>query len=602
MTRITQTDSESESILASLMNGRDFLSRRRLLQTALGVSALTLSTGLLAACGGDDDDDDDSGSGGGADATATTAPDTGGDATATDAGGDATATMAPDMSGEPVTGGKLVVGYSEPPTMDPRVSGATIAWRLFYNLFDTLVVQEAETGEVVPGLASSWEISPDGLLFTFNLREGVTFHDGTPFNAEAVKFTYDSILEPELKSLTAIGYLGPYESAVAVDDQTVEINFSEPYAPFLNNLSHSVLAPVSPAAVEKYGADFGFNPVGTGPFMFKEWNQQISMTFVKNPDYDWPLAVYMHEGPAYLDEIEIKFIPEATTILGTLENGETDIIDGVPPQEVERLQNDDAFQVLLPSVPGSPQVLPLNATKFPTDDILVRQALLYAVDMDTVVDTLWFGARKAAQGPLSSPTWSYNPAVEEMYPYDVDKAAELLDQAGWEMGSGNVREKDGEKLHLEYITTSGIQGQAGELVQAYLAAVGIEVNLQQLEYAATAAAYLASEHNIARIYFSHTDPVVLTTLYHSKNITGTNFNRTMKPDPVLDGMLTDATSELDPEVRRTMYEEIQVYIMEQALVIPLWEETVFWGANSSVHGLHFQALGGVWFYDVWKDA
>ena len=182
MTRITQADSEGDSILASLLNGKAFLSRRRVLQTALGVSALTLTSGLLAACGGDDDDD--SGSGGGTDATATTAPDTGGDATAADTGGDATATMAPDMSGEPVSGGKLVVGYYEPPTMDPRVSGATIAWRLFYNLFDTLVVQEAETGEVVPGLASSWEISPDGLLFTINLREGVSFHDGTPFNAE----------------------------------------------------------------------------------------------------------------------------------------------------------------------------------------------------------------------------------------------------------------------------------------------------------------------------------------------------------------------------------------------------------------------------------
>ena len=212
--------------------------------------------------------------------------------------------------------------------------------------------------------------------------------------------------------------------------------------------------------------------------------------------------------------------------------------------------------------------------------------------MDTVVDTLWFGARKAAQGPLSSPTWSYNPAVEEMYPYDVDKAAELLDQAGWERVRGTSGKKMEKNWRVDVHHHIGIQGQAGELVQAYLAAVGIEVNLQQLEYAATAAAYLASEHNIARIYFSHTDPVVLTTLYHSKNITGTNFNRTMKPDPVLDEMLTDATSELDPEVRRTKYEEIQVYIMEQALVIPLWEETVFWGANSSVHGA---ALPGAWW-------
>jgi peptide/nickel transport system substrate-binding protein len=111
---------------------------------------------------------------------------------------------------------------------------------------------------------------------------------------------------------------------------------------------------------------------------------------------------------------------------------------------------------------------------------------------------------------------------------------------------------------------------------------------------------LAGAHNIARIYFSHTDPVVLTTLYHSKNIQGTNFNRTMKPDANLDKMLEDATSEMDPAKRKTMYEDIQKYIMDQALIIPLWEETVLVGASAKVKGLHFQPLGGPWFYDVWK--
>jgi peptide/nickel transport system substrate-binding protein len=189
-----------------------------------------------------------------------------------------------------------------------------------------------------------------------------------------------------------------------------------------------------------------------------------------------------------------------------------------------------------------------------------------------------------------------------MYPFDPDAAAALLDEAGWTMGSGGVREKNGEKLHVVYITTSGFNGTAGELVQAYLTDVGFEVDLQILEYAATATLMLAGEHNIARIYFSHTDPVVLTTLYHSKNIQGTNFNRTMKPDAELDKMLDDATAEQDRETRKAMYEDIQQYIMDQALIIPLWEETVLWGANSSVHGLHFQPLGGVWFYDTWKDA
>jgi peptide/nickel transport system substrate-binding protein len=265
------------------------------------------------------------------------------------------------------------------------------------------------------------------------------------------------------------------------------------------------------------------------------------------------------------------------------------------------LQADKNYQVLLPSVPGSPQILPMNAAKAPTDDINVRKAIISAIDMESVVNTLWFGTRKTAKAPLSSPTWTYNDKVTTMYPYDTKKAAQLLDDAGWKKGSSGVREKDGQPLTLEYVTVTGIQGRAGELIQAYLTDAGFKVNLQQLEYAATAALMLAGKHNIARIYFSHTDPVVLTTLYHSKNIQGTNFNRTMKPDPKLDKMLDDATAEMDRDKRAQMYMDIQQYIMEQALMIPLWEETVFWGASSKVKNINFQPLGGIWFYDVWLE-
>lgn len=570
------------------------VSRRTLLKAGGLTLALGTVSPLLAACG----DDDEPTQAPAAPATATP----GGAAEPTASADEPTATTAADDGdGEGVSGGRLTVGYTEPPTMDPRVSGATIAWRLFYNLFDPLVAMDFDTREHHPGLALSWEVADDGTVYTFDLREGVLFHDGTPFNAEAVQYTFDSIMDPALLSLTAIGYLGPYDRCEVIDDTTVEVHFSEAYSPFINNLTHSVLSPVSPTAAQAAGADFGQFPVGTGPFKFKEWQPQISMTFERNPDYNWPLGVYRHEGPAYLDEIVIAFIPEETTRHGTLESGESLVVDGVQPQEVERLQNDPNYQVLLPAVPGSPQILPINADVEPTSDLLLRQAMLYAVDMETIIDTLWYGTRKAAQGPLSSPSWGYNPAVEEMYPYDQAKAEELLDEAGWVMGSGSVREKDGQPLMLEYITTGGIQGQAGELVQAYLARVGIGVNLQQLEYAATAAAYLASEHNIARIYFSHVDPVVLSTLYHSRNITGTNFNRTMRVDPELDQMLDAAASELDQDVRIQMYMDIQQYIMDEALIIPLWEETVFWGAHASVKGIHFQPLGGIWFYDTWIE-
>jgi peptide/nickel transport system substrate-binding protein len=567
---------------------RNFVSRRTLLKVGGAALAVGTLTPLLAACGDDD--------------APTPAPAPAAAATATPGTAAEAATPTPEpASDEPRSGGRLTVGYTEPPTMDPRVSGATIAWRLFYNIFDPLVAMDFDTREYHPGLATSWEISDDGTVFTFDLREGVMFHDGTPFNAEAVQYTFDSIQDPELRSLTAIGYLGPYDHCDIIDDTTVEVHFTTAYAPFLNNLTHSVLSPVSPTAARAAGVDFGRFPVGTGPFKFKEWQPQISMTFERNPDYDWPIGVYQHEGPAHLDEIVIAFIPEETTRFGTLESGESLVVDGVQPQEVERLRANPNYQVLLPAVPGSPQILPMNADKHPTDDIRLRQAILHAVDMETIIDTLWYGTRKAAQGPLSSPTWSYNSAVEEMYPYDQDRAEELLDEAGWTVGSGGIREKDGERLTLDYITTGGIQGQAGELVQAYLLRVGIDVNLQQWEYAATAAAYLASEHHIARIFFSHVDPIVLTTLYHSRNIPGTNFNRTMKVDPELDAKLDAAASEMNQEARIQQYMDIQQYIMDQALVIPLWEETVFWGAHASIQGIHFQPLGGIWFYDVWID-
>jgi len=574
MNRQWNSDSQTE---------RRRFSRRAVLQGGTGVILVGALSPLIAACGGGSNN--------------TPAP-----ASSASSGG-ASVSSSPTAAaskGNPVSGGTLILGYDEPPTMDPRVSGATIAWRLFYNLFDPLVVQSANGGDFLPALATKWEFTPDGKTYTFTLRTGVKFHDGTDFDANAVKFTFDSILDPALKSLTAIGYLGPYDSTTVVDAQTAKVNFTSGYAPFLNNLSHSVLSPVSPTAAQKYGVDgFGQHPVGTGPFMFKEWQQKISMSLVKNPDYNWPAGVYQHKGAAYLDQITLKFIVEPTVRAGTLESGETDVIDGVQPQDVKRLKADSKYQVFLPSVPGSPQVLPMNGLKSPTDDVNVRKAIIQGIDMETVVNTLWFGTRKVAKGPLSSPTWSYDAKVETKYPFDAKKAGQLLDDAGWKKGSGSTREKDGQSMAVSYITTSGIQGQAAELIQAYLTDLGMKVDLQELEYAATAADYLAGKHNIARIYFSHTDPVVLTTLYHSKNIQGTNFNRTMKPRPDLDKMLDDATAEMDHTKREQDYVAIQEYIMDNALVIPLWEETVFWGANAKVQGVHFQPLGGIWFYDVW---
>jgi len=502
---------------------------------------------------------------------------------------------------QPRTGGVVALGYiDEPPTMDPRVTGSAKASNLMVNLFDTLIALDRDSGELVPGLATSWEASADAKDYTFVLRNDVKFHDGTPFNAEAVKYTFDSIRDPELKSLTAIGYLGPYASTEVVDEFTVIVHFNEPYAAFPNTVSTTPLAPVSPTAAQAMGpVEFGRAPVGTGPFKFKSWEQQVSMTFERNPDYNWPIGLYKHEGPAYIDELTVQFIPEAATLTGSLESGQLTIADGIPPQDIARFQEDDEFQILLPSIPGAPQILPINAAKFPTDDLAVRQAINYAVDTDTIIDTLFFGTLKPAKGPLSASTWSYNPAVESYFPYDPDKASQLLADAGWTPGSGGILQKDGQPLELEYITTPGQAGDVAELAQAYLLQVGIKANLQILEYAATAELMLQGAHNIARIGYTGTDPIALSTLFHSRNIAGTNFNRTMKPDATLDQMLDAAAAETNRETRMQMYYDIQVYIMDQALIIPLWDQAIFWGATAKLKELHPMSLGQIPFYNVW---
>ena len=503
--------------------------------------------------------------------------------------------------GEPRPGGSILLGYiDEPPTMDPRVSGSAKATNLLVNVFDTLIALDAATGELTPGLATSWEASADGTSYTFHLRNDVTFHDGTPFNADAVKYTFDSIMDPNLKSLTAIGYLGPYDNTEVVDPYTVTVHFSEPYAAFPNTVSTTPLAPVSPTAAEALGPiEFARAPVGTGPFKFTAWQQQVSMTFERNPAYNWPIGVYQHAGPAYLDGFTVNFIPEASTLTGSLESGQLTIADGIPPQDIQGFQENPEFQVLLPAVPGSPQILPLNAAKFPTDDLAVRQAINYAIDTETIVDTLFFGTLKPAKGPLAASTWSYNPAVEQYFPFDPEMASQLLEQAGWTSGSGGVLQKGGQPLELEYITTSGQAGDVAELVQAYLSQVGFKVNLQILEYAATAELMLQGAHNIARIGYTGTDPIALSTLYHSRNIAGTNFNRTMKPDPTLDQMLDAAAAETNRDTRLQMYLAIQVYIMDQALMIPLWDQTIFWGAGAKLKGLNPMSLGQIPFYNSW---
>jgi peptide/nickel transport system substrate-binding protein len=438
-------------------------------------------------------------------------------------------------------GGTLVYGLSGDfdDTLDPQVTNFDTSIRVTLNICEPLV-WEPEPGKFVPGLAEKWDVSPDATVYTFNLKKGVKFHDGTPFTAEAVKFTLDRIVDPATKAGQSHDQLGPYDHTDIVDDYTIKVVMKQPYAPLLTNMN-GYLGIVSPSAVQKMGlAEFGRHPVGTGPFMFQEWVPKDHVTLVKNPDYNWGSSFFKHTGPAYLDQVVYKIIPEPSVRTGTLKTGETQIIDEVDPLEYASLSKDSNFGIISKGQPGSGWVLLLNTTsKGPISDPSVRQAIEYAVDREGLNKSVFQGLNKAAWSPLMRPTFAYDASTEQMYQFDPDKAKEMLGSAGWQPGQDGIRVKAGQKLEISFPIISRPRDRAmAESVQASLRDVGIDLQVDPLERAAAREAFDQNRYDVSFMWFSYGDPDVLRTIFHSANVNA--FNRAKYQVPEVDKLLEDA--------------------------------------------------------------
>src|SRR5690606_6610617 len=246
-------------------------------------------------------------------------------------------------------------------TLDPNVTTFSSVGIIMMQVFNPLVYQDP-LGTFHPGLATAWEINEDATEYTFTLREGVTFHDGTPFNAEAVKFTFDRIADPETVSQLGISLLGPYQETAVIDDYTVAVRLSSPYAPFLNSVSTPYLAPTSPTAVEALGDDYGVTSVvGTGPFRLERYVPNSEVVLPRYEDYNWGSEeLFGMSGPANFERIVFRIIQEPATRLAALESGEVQFIDDVPELDVARLQEDPNFEVIQIEQPGHGYSLMMN--------------------------------------------------------------------------------------------------------------------------------------------------------------------------------------------------------------------------------------------------
>ena len=495
-------------------------------------------------------------------------------------------------------GGSLTIGLAtEPVSLDPA-DGLFIAEQfVMMNIYDTLTRIDPDN-VLHPGLATDWEFNAEGTEFTFTLRDDVTFHDGTPFNAEAVKSAFDRIAETGDPAATATSILAGYVETVVEDEFTVTALFDTPKPTFINDLSRVWMGIPSPTATAESGDDFNLNPVGSGPFVFESWTTQEQITLTRNEDYAWGAEFAANDGPPLLESVTFRFLPEAATRLTALQTGEVQVAEDPPGQSIQELL-DSGYQLVSFSAPGMPSHMMINTEKAPTADVRVRQAMIYAMNQEQLVQVAFNGLNGPAYSVLSPSTFGFNEAAAFLYRYDPDEAARLLDEAGWVDSDGDgVREKDGETLAIVYAASPVWEEAHMELVAAYLGEVGFDVEIMTMDDAGIFEFGVAGNHNILNMSWTSVDPGVLYYVYHSSNIAeGSGFTRFT--DAELDAALDAALVELDNDARAGYYQTAQQIIMENALALPLYTYNRSMLLESQIQGWQFDAEGYPLLYEVW---
>lgn len=489
----------------------------------------------------------------------------------------------------------LVVGQiAEPASLDPHVSTAANDFRIAVNIYDGLVRNKPGTLEIEPALATDWTISDDGLEYTFSLRANVTFHDGTPLNAEAVKFNFDRMLRED-HPFASTGpfplsfFFSSVKDVEVVDELKVKFTLTEPFAPFMSNLASPTGLIVSPAAVEQYGKDYGRHPVGTGPFKFEDWRSNTSVVVSRNDAY-W-------DGAPPLEAVIFRPITDANTRVAEMLSGGIDVLLETPPDNIAQFSGDAKYQVKEAVGPHVWYVM-LNAKSGPFADQRVRQAVNYAVNKESLVNDVLQGTAAVSAGPIPPAfNWAYNAEVQP-YPYDPEKAKALLAEAGVEGAT------------LTFLVTEGGSGMLdpvpmGTAIQADLAAVGLNVEIKTYEWNAFLAEVnpgLEGKGDMAEMAWMTSDPDTLPflTLRTAAFPAEGGFNSSYYSNPEVDTLLDKARATTDPAVRADLYKQVQAITHADApwLFVANWKQNAV--VTAAVSDFELQPDFGLVLRDVTK--
>ncbi|SEN56105.1 ABC transporter substrate-binding protein [Lihuaxuella thermophila] len=470
------------------------------------------------------------------------------------------------------------------------------------QIFETLVKYKKENTEVEPGLAESWETSKDGLVWTFKLRQGIKFHDGTPFNAEAVAYNFNRWMDkshPEHKGgeFPYYGYMfGGYKgdkghvikSVTAVDEYTVKFELNFPQGPFLSNLAMPVFGIASPTAVKKDPVQFNQNPVGTGPFKFKNWKKNDSITLEKNKDY-W------QKGYPKLDRLIFKSIPDNSARFTALQSGDIDMMDGLNPDDVKLVESNKQLQ-LFKQAGMNVAYLALNTEKKPLDHPKVRQALNHAVNKEGIIKSFYADLAVPAVNPMPDIIWGYNKEIKD-YEYDLDKAKQLLAEAGY---------PNGFEIEFYAMTEPRPYMPNGKKVAEYMAAdfekIGVKTKIVTYDWQTYLDRTGKGEHAMALFGWNgdNGDPDNFLYVLLDKDNTRTPDagNIAFYKSDELHEVLIQAQRESDQSKRSELYMKAQEIIKKDAPWVPLVHATVPFAAKAGVRGFVPHPTGSLNLHEV----
>ncbi|MGR3442323.1 peptide ABC transporter substrate-binding protein [Thalassococcus profundi] len=513
--------------------------------------------------------------------------------------GGAVGLLAPGLLGKPAFAqtapaeptGRVVVGLSQEPTVfNPLMPHIEVDDGVAFSIFDTLF-RITPDGDVVPNLATevptveNGGLSEDGLNWRIKLRDDVTWHDGEKFTAEDVKFTLELITDPNFRAWRTAGH-DLVRDIEVVSPTEITWRMEEPFAPYVSFLCETFILPehILATAEDPNEAPFNRAPVGTGAFKWGSRQAGDNLILEANPDY--------HGDGPYIEQLVFKYIPDMTVLYTQFRSGEIDLVGQayITPDNYEEAKTLDERVVTL-EPRGTLESIYLNQALPVFQDKAVREALYLAIDRKSIIDLLYFGVPGEAETFMPETSAFHNPDLPE-HEFDLEKAASLLDEAGWTPGAEGIREKDGVRLSFANSTTTGahLREQAQQFIQQTYAQIGVEMTIENLPPAVMWGEFWGqSQFDSAMVgitYLIGADPDV-TNRFHSNAIaaeSGSGSNNAQYSNPEVDRLLEDGARTFDVEKRKEIYREIQAIIREDLPFLPLFRYTNVFGRKAGLEG------------------